>query len=158
MRGVTKPPEFKFKLYVGSMGVGKTTLANKIGGFDTDSARAAVYEPELNRLRRARNWKKHNAIWFPEIWGALWALAPTIVLDHGGWFVIELNAYAYVTEVVWLHVPLEIVLDRVAKRDGRKAELSLVQSSYEAVSDAVSKFRAIGISVTNSDETMGDIQ
>jgi shikimate kinase len=148
-------PEFKFELYIGGMGAGKTTLMKQLGGFDTDCARAAVYEPMLKKYRRARNWQKHNEIWFPEIWGAIWALAPSIVADHGGWFVINLNAWEYVTKVTWLKVDVDVAVERVKARDGAKAETSLVRLSNENMINAVAEFKKHGIPVIVSETQAG---
>lgn len=143
-------PEFKFKLYIGGIGAGKTTLMKVLGGFDTDSARAQVLEFKLKRFRELRDWRLHNDIWFTAIWGAVWAIAPRIVADHGGWFVLHYKAYSYVTEVVWLKVDPQVALDRVLKRDGAKTKLErdLVLESNESCERAAQLWKQAGKQVT----------
>lgn len=115
---------FRFVLCLANSGCGKTTAAANLREqgvcvLDTDDCRWPILDEVLKPLRLAQTWHIHNAIWHPLIMGCLAGVylgsqgrGPTVVFDHTGWFVADMQ--------VWSHVAKIVVIRSKAAKDAQR--------------------------------------
>lgn len=112
------------KIIIMSMGSGKTTLSKRGRifsssqncGYDVDEAKDPQFEDELKILRRARDWKAHNAIWHPMM--RKWANGKedgSLLFVHSPGDALAINLPE--DRIFRTEVPIRDIVIRVMRRD-----------------------------------------
>lgn len=114
---------------MGHSTAGKSTLATSglLHGVvhDIDSARTYI-DHKLKPLRRAADWRNHNALWFPAAIGGLSSMVQlqevephetVFVMDHGPWIPFDMGLIPMISAFVYLDtLPKEEVERRFVER------------------------------------------